>query len=294
MSDQNNNDNWSNRNWQDASKFGGARNSNFGFGGGNGGFFGNNRNNDQNNNSNEGTSLFGNNGSGKIGGGWMQGRNSMLVIIVVLVIVIIYTFYTQISMNASITKSTIQRVKIESSFDSRTDVCFTDESGAVEDERSFRNAADQFHQATGVIPYIYFAESDNQTSPEELDKKAADFYKANFSDEDHFLVIFDGLQGTYYMGSAIGENAKTVIDEEALNIFKDYLTKFYLERQTNNQTYMANTLIYSSERMMTTAPYSKNTIIFGVIVIAALIVVVIIMIRRKNSPPKDQGQIEKM
>lgn len=289
MSTQNNNnDNWSNRNWQDASKFGGGR-GNLGFGNNNrqggffgnqGGFFGNQDNGD--NNRNEGGGLFGGNNSGKLGGGWMQGKNSMLVIVVVLIIVIIYTFYTQVSMNATITKSTIERTKITSTFDSANDPCFIDDFRVVEDERALRNAAKDFHARTGVIPFVYFTESDDQTTPEELTQKADAFYKENFTDQDHFIVFFDGLQGTFYMGTSIGENAKTVLDAEAQQIFKDYLTKFYETRQTNNQSYMVNTLRYASERMMSTLPYSKSTMIFGIIVIAVLIAVIIISIMRKS------------
>lgn len=298
MGDFNNNDDWSNRNWQDAGKFGGANNQSGGFFGNNqsGGFFGNNGNNNQDNNRQSLFGGFGGNGggSGKIGGGWMQGRNSMFVIIVVLIIIIIYTLYSQFSLNASITKSTVERVKIESAFDSKTDPVYFDEYGAVDDDKAMRNAAKDFHAKTGVIPYVYFVTSTLETSDEELSKQADEFYKENFDDENHFIIFFDGLQPGYYLGTSIGENAKTVMDAEAVQIFKDFLSKYYEARQTNNQTYMVNTLRYTAERVMSTLPYSKNSLIFSIIVIAILIVVIVVWIFRRNKEQSDQDKtIEK-
>ena len=293
MSDQNNNDNWSNRNWQDAGKFGGSSGNQWGFGNNNrsGGLFGGQNDNSANQG---GGSLFGGNNGGKLGGGWLSGRNSTFVIVIVLIIIIIYTFYSQLAMNASITKSTIQRTKIESTFDASSDPVYMDDFNVVDDERALRNGAKTFHERTGVIPYVYFVESDDQTSPEELTAKAEAFYKENFTDQDHFVIFFDGLQANYFLGTCIGENAKKVIDAEALQIFNDYLTKFYNDRQTNNQTYMVNTYQYASERMMSTSPYSKNTLIFGCICIAILIFVMIVTIKRRTNPLLNQNSQEKM
>lgn len=286
MSDFNNNDNWSNRNWQDAGKFGGGgRNQGFGF---------NNNNNNNTNNQQGGFGGFGGVGNGKVGGGWLQGRNSTFVIVVVLIIIIIYTLYSQFTLNASITKSTIERTKIQSTFDSSKDPVYTDEYGAVDDVKAIRNAAKEFHDKTGVIPYVYFLTSTVDVTNEDLDKRAEEFYKENFTDEDHFIIFFDGVDPGYFLGTSIGKNAKTVMDEEAVQIFNDFLAKYYEARQTNNQTYMVNTLKYTAERIMSTLPYSKNTVIFSVIVIVILILVIIVSIVRKSKEKLEEQTVEKM
>ena len=272
---QNNNQDWSNRNWQNARNFGNQQQ------GGYGGMFGNQQNNNDNNNMRSMFTMPGNNS--KIGGNWLQGRNSMVVLIVVLIIVIIYTFYTQSALNASITKSTIERTKIETTFDSKTDECITDLGETVEDEDALRNAFKTFHKRTGVIPYLYIMAADNDlTSQEELDSLAESVYAEKFTDEDHFLVVIDPEASECAVSYKVGTNAAKVLDSEAIQIFKDYLAKFYADRQTNTQTFIVNTYGYTSERIMSTKNYSTKTLVVGGVVIIVLVLVIIGWIRKNK------------
>lgn len=274
MDNGNNKDEWSGRNWQNVNDF--NRQESFGktvYGLGN--------------RSNEDGGLFGGllggaGGNGKIGGNWRQGRGSMTLIIAVLVIVIIYTFYTQIQLNNGITRSTIQRTKIESvDFDPATDPLYMDEYGAVEDERALQSAAKFFHDQTGVIPFVYFTSTSIVPSEEEMMNKAENFYKENFPDGDHFVVYLDTSATTCVAGTYVGDNARSVLDKEALQIFNDYLQKYYKVRQTDNSTYLANTYRYSSERMMSTLPFSKRNMILGIVCIVVLIAVIVYSMMKK-------------
>ncbi len=297
MAEQNNQDNqngrddWSNRNWQSVNNFGRSQQSGFG-----GGFFGNQQNNSGGNNDNNNMrgmfTLPGNNS--RLGGNWLQGRNSMVVLVVVLIVVIIYTFYTQSALNATITKSTIERTKIETTFDSKSDECITDLGTTVEDEDALRNSFKTFHKRTGVIPYLYILESDNNlTSQAELDSLAESLYAEKFTDEDHFLVVIDPEASECGVSYKVGTNAAKVLDSEALQIFKDYLAKFYADRQTNTQTFIVNTFGYTSERIMTTKNYSPRTLIIGGIIIVLLVIVIVGWIRkRKEDQNADTAQNE--
>ena len=229
--------------------------------------------------------------SGKIGSGWLRGKNSTWVIVIVLVIVIIYTFYSQNMINSNITKSTIERTKIESvEFDASKDKFYDDEISIVEDDSSLKTAADKFYDSTGVIPYIKFLSNDTVYDNDQLTVLAEAFYIDTFTDDDHLAVFFqpNGTYGT--AGYAAGGNAKKVMDSEAIQIFNDYLMKFYDERQSNNQTFMTNTLNYASQRIMTTAEYSPSTIIFGIIILVILVAVIIYGIVKKQK--EDEAEAE--
>ena len=282
QNNQNNRDDWSNRNWQNVNNFANRQQSGFG-----GGFFGNQQNNGDNNNMRGMFTAPGNNS--KLGGNWLQGRNSMVVLVVVLIVVIIYTFYTQSALNATITKSTVERTKIETTFDSKNDECITDLGTTVEDESALRNSFKTFHKRTGVIPYLYILESDNDLTPQdELDALAESLYAEKITDEDHFFVVIDPEASECKVAYKVGSNAAKVLDSEALQIFKDYLAKFYADRQTNTQTFIVNTFGYTSERIMTTKNYSPRTLIIGGIVIVLLIIVIIGWIRKRKED-QDNG-----
>ncbi len=295
----NNNDNWSNRNWQDARSFGstgpngGNNESMFDsiFKSGRGGVFGGNG---PEQNRGGFFTMPGNNG--KIGGNWLRGRNSLGVIVIVLVIIIIFTFYTQFSMNEGITKSTIQRAKIESSFDYANDNCFTDMGTTVEDESPLRNSFKTFHNKTGVVPYIYILPAGG--AAQDMEALADEKYAELISGDNHFFVLLQPKGGyecsfTY----RLGENAKKVMDDEALKIFSDYLNKFYSARQTDNQTYLVSTYGYTADRIMSTSNVDVKSLVFGIIVIVVLVCVIIYWIRKKkreseNEKGPDKQRIE--
>ena len=281
MSDQN--DNWSDKKWEDARKYDGSQNQNRGFGFG---FSSQMRQYGSDYNSKEegfmGNSILRGN-SGKIGSGWMRSKNSNWVIIIVLLIVLVYTFYSQAAINRDITKSTIERTKITSTLEFNSDnaVIFEDEAGVVDSDSTFRSAAGTFYDKTGVVPFVKFVSTETTYDDSELTKMAEAYNEENFKDGEHFVIFFQpNDEGA--AGYAVGEKAEAVLDSEAVQIFDDYLMKFYKERQNNNQGYMVNAINYSASRIMTTAEYSSSTIILGVIVVCVLIFVIAYSVMKRK------------
>ena len=85
-----------------------------------------------------------------------------------------------------------------------------------------------FEQMTGVRPYLYILPKGTATSTSDLQSCAAQLYGELFTDDAHFILVFcDDGEGGYNGGYAVGSQAKTIMDSEAISILADYLGPYY-------------------------------------------------------------------
>ncbi len=113
-----------------------------------------------------------------------------------------------------------------------SDDCVLDELGWVEDSSATGKALESFYEETGVQPYVYLKAYDASMSTDsEKLAYAEDWYDENISNEGTFLYIYfaeeDSDNDMGYMAYVCGEDAVTVMDDEAVEIFWNYLDDYW-------------------------------------------------------------------
>ena len=132
--------------------------------------------------------------------------------------------------SSDISSSTVERQALPAGSVTET-AYYTDEDGSwISDARTLEEGMRQFYMDTGVQPYLYILPNGTTTSTSELSSLAEQLYDELFQDEAHFLLVFcDSGYGGYNCGYTVGSQAKTIMDSEALDIFADYLDRYYAD-----------------------------------------------------------------
>ncbi len=217
--------------------------------------------------------------SGYMGcGGCLSSVTGMATAIVALVVAIVFSAMiafsnTSGSNTSSITKSTVERTPLDSSYVVETGYC-TDELGWIENASTLMTGMKHFYEETGVQPYLYITDTVNGTnSPTEDDFETYgdELYSRLFEDEAHLLLIFYEYDSAYSTWYVCGAQAKTVIDSEAADILLDYIDSYYYSDMTDEEMF-GQAFYDAADRIMTvTRPQWP-------IVIAVLLVLVIIAV----------------
>ncbi len=110
--------------------------------------------------------------------------------------------------------------------------CILDELGWVEDPEATGESLEAFYDATGIQPYVYFKAYDaSLTTNSEKEDYAFDWYEENIDNEGTFLYIYfaeeDSGNDIGYMVYVNGYDIDSVMDEEAVDIFWDYVDEYW-------------------------------------------------------------------
>ncbi|MCD8232203.1 MAG: hypothetical protein LUD14_10440 [Clostridiales bacterium] len=110
--------------------------------------------------------------------------------------------------------------------------CILDELGWVEDVDATGESLEDFYNATGVQPYIYFKAYDaSLTTESEKEEYAFDWYEENIDNEGTFLFIYfaeeDSDNDVGYMVYVNGYDIDSVMDGEAVEIFWNYVDEYW-------------------------------------------------------------------
>lgn len=151
---------------------------------------------------------------------------------------------------------------------------YTDADGAwIYDAGTLERGLRDFREATGVSPYVYILPNGAETSVSALGQMANQLYDELFDDEAHFLLVFcDDNHGSFNCGYAVGSQAKTVMDDEAIGILADYLDRYYQEADTEEEVF-ADAFESTGERIMhvTTSPLVYIAVCAAIVAVAALV-----------------------
>lgn len=194
--------------------------------------------------------------------------------VVVLVLCILLVLIGGIDGGVPVAASTVEREPLP--IDSVNETAYyTDELGWILNDREIISGMRDFYRRTGVQPYLYLTERVNgSASPtaQEIGDYAARLYGELFTDEAHFLVVYQEANGRYTVGYTVGSQAKTVLDGEALDIFRDYLDRYY-ESDLTDEEYFGTVFQKTGERIMTVtrSPWPMVAGIFGLVLLAALL-----------------------
>ncbi len=237
----------------------------------------------------------GSGGSGNNGGSGNSGCSIFAYILAIFVVVNLFGFLLascdsggyDTTASSSVTASTVQREALPAS--ASEDVgWYTDADGDwIHNTSLLTNGLKSFYQQTGVRPYLYILPNGTTTSVSDLQSRAESLYDELFSDEGHFLLVFcDDGSGGYNCGYAVGSQAKTVMDSEAISVLGDYLDRYYSDMSISEEQIFANAFDKTAERIMTVTGSTTRTftmVLGGVAVVVIIAGVVVFVVRKKSA-----------
>lgn len=210
------------------------------------------------------------------GGGMGCGFGSVgcLVLIILFIVVLVFASVFVTSTPGSsrditeVTKSTIEREPLPPGSVTETGY-YTDELDWIKNPTKLTAGMKNFYQATGVQPYLYITdtiEGSHNPSEEQVERFAMDTYDDLFSDEAHLLLIFFEYDGRYHTWYLNGIQAKTVLDQEAMDILLDYVDKYYYYDITEDEMF-SKAFDDAGTRIMevTTSPWIPVLIVAGIL-----------------------------
>ena len=107
-----------------------------------------------------------------------------------------------------------------------------------------------FDQMTGVHPYVYILPNGTTTSTSDLRSCAEYLYSELFTDNRHFILVFcDDGEGDYNCDYAVGSQAKTIMDSEAISTLGDCLEHCYGDLSLSEEEIFSNAFIKTAEHI---------------------------------------------
>ena len=241
---------------------------------------------------------YGGGGGGNGGGNNCGGSGCGTTLIVVLLVLFLFGgigFFLMGTPSSSIAKSTVAREALPSNAVTETGY-YTDADGDwIHDQSELTAGLRKFYQETGVQPYVYILPNGESTSVSDLKSRAEALYPQLFSDEGHFLLVFcDDGRGGYNCGYTVGSQAKTVMDDEAVNILADYLDRYYNDSSVSEEEIFSNAFAKTADRIMTV---TQSPVVPVAVCIAAVIVIALLVFslqKRREAKERQRQADEKM
>ena len=236
-------------------------------------------------------------GGGSYRRGWGPGAGIAAVVVLVIILMVLFSYIFSVggaSAGSSIQRSTYEREKLPASAVTET-AYYTDEGGWFSNRAQLESGMRQFYEDTGVQPYLYLLENGSVTSVSELTDMAEEMYPQLFTDEGHFLLVFcDDGYGSYNCGYAVGSQAKTVMDDEAIAILADYLDRYYNDYSISEEEIFSKTFADTGERIMTVTKSPLPVIAVCVAVVVVAVLVFITLKKRREQREREQQRAEKI
>lgn len=214
------------------------------------------------------------------------------VFIGILIFVIIIALNMPDS-GSDITKSTVERTKLDSSYVNESDTYCTDTLQWISSSYKLERGMEVFYDKTGVQPYLYICDNldgdrsgyYSQAQQEEFGNK---LYDELFDDEGHVLLVFCEYADSQYVSFVtVGTAAKTVLDEEAREILLDYVDHYYYSDYDDDE-FFSLAFEKAGERIM---KVQKSHAWIVVLVIAGIVAVIFIL---KWLEKRSDRKVEKM
>lgn len=176
-------------------------------------------------------------------------------IIVMVIIFFIVMIFSGRSGTAGITKSTIERDRLSGQYVDVVDNWYDDSAmNWISSGFKLESGLRDFYNETGVQPYLVITDQvngDYNPTGQDVFNYANLIYDEMFSDEGHMVFVFQCPDnGTEYnMAACTGAQAKSVVDEEALEILYDYLD-YYFYSDLDEDEMFAKAFEKAGERIM--------------------------------------------
>ena len=192
--------------------------------------------------------------------------------------------------SAGVAASTVEREALPAGAATETAYYTDADGGWVVNPSKLEDGMRAFYRETGVQPYLYILPNGQETSGAALTERAQELYADLFSDDAHFLLVFcDDGKGSYNCGYWMGDAARTVLDDEAIEIFAGYLAQNYADYSLTEDELFSNAYRQTAERIMqvTTSPVVYVAAALAVVVVAA---VAFALVRRRQQRKKEEAE----
>jgi uncharacterized membrane protein len=194
-------------------------------------------------------------GFGGGGCGGCSGFFSLLMLIFVLLMVLAFIAFLSDMVgpsSRSVPPSTIQRTALPANAVVKT-AFYTDHLDWINYPSTLERGMESFLRRTGVQPYLYITDhinGEHHPTNEQAEAYALYLYDRLFADEAHVLVIFlEPPGGTPYVWCLAGDQAKAVFDNEARDILRAYIGRYYYD-DIDEEVFFSRAFDDAGRRMM--------------------------------------------
>ena len=218
--------------------------------------------------------------------------NSVIVTALALLLLLVVALGGGSCTGANVPASTVERTALPAGSVNETGY-FTDEDGDwIHDPAKLERGLRHFYEETGVQPYVYILPNGSVRSYQELQSIAQEKYDELFTDQAHFVLVFcdDGngrFNAAYWAGAMTG----SVLDDEAINIFKAYLSQNYDDMSLTEEEIFSDAFADTADRIMTVTPSPLPII---AVCAAVIIVAVVVFLIVRNRRLAQQREAERM
>ena len=192
------------------------------------------------------------------------------------------------SMMPKVTSSTVKREKLDPSQCITSETWYIDDAGWIYDDATLVKGLESFYKATGVQPLLVLP-ADMEMSKSEVETYLTDLYDKMYDDYGHLIWMYlDHGNGVYEQYYYVGNAAKSVIDNEALHIIKDYID-VNATTDKSDEEFFADSFESAGERIMKkTIP--TVVIIGGMFTVIAVVGIVAFAVVRRSKHKKEEAE----
>lgn len=221
-----------------------------------------------------------------------------IIIFAVLALHFVFTMVGSIFENATLATNSRNRERISSGYQFTTDAVF-DDIYWIDNKSYVTDGMRDFYDKTGIQPVIMLKDYQPNLSDADLDAMTVSLYEQYYDDrEDIFLYVYydsapnDSEDG--YHSWCIGSLASSVMDDEALDIFWNWLEYYWFGDQYDSgeedELYGAvfrqtgNTIMEKSNTI-----FDVGIIFFAFVIIVVIASVIVFMIKAKHKREREKA-----
>ncbi len=230
-----------------------------------------------------------------------RGGSGIGVMLLILLLVFFFLLLSNVgSSSSSIARSTIERKPLAAGSVDETGY-FTDELGWIVSESQLTAGMRSFYKQTGIQPYLYLTDTVNgshNVNGQQLGDFARGLYQTLFTDQAHFLVVFHEYNDEYTIGYMVGAQAVDVLDEQAIEIFRGLLDRYYYSSNMSDEQFFSTVFDELGNRIMRVERSPWPYITIAAMVLAAIIAAGLLLLswqkRRRQQQVEQAQRIEEM
>ena len=213
--------------------------------------------------------------------------NIVVWIVIGIIVIAALAIGSDSKASGGVTKSTVNREKLQSSSLVESDQYFCDELDWISDPVTLRSGMEHFYEKTGVQPFLYITDNvGGSPTDDRLEAFGNEVYDKYFSDEAHLVVLFYEKSGSYRSCYIAGKEAKTVVDDEAGEILLDYIDHYYYS-DFDEATFFSKSFYEAADRMMRITP-SYGWIAGIFVLVLAIVIVLFVWWKKKKKHKLDE------
>lgn len=217
-----------------------------------------------------------------------NGLGCLWIVLAVVLLAVLFAVFSG-GCSSSVPASTVERTALPAGA-AEESAFYTDEDGDwIHNAQVLETGMRRFYDETGVWPYVYILPNGSTRSSQQLTDMAQQLYGELFSDNAHFILVFcDNGQGGYNCGYYGGQQARSVIDDEAVQILAAYLEQNYDDLSLSEEQIFSNTFSQTADHIMskTVDPIIPVAIVGGVVIV---VVVIALLIKRGRDAKKAEA-----